>query len=179
MEISDNRYAELLAAENDAKRYKSEIEEKAGTIKAFREEQKTLKDQIAQKEADEKALKDQLAEKDKTLLTKEEELKTLWETANKWTEFTEKEKQTRLDNIEKMKTDLGDKFDDNVKNFIEWLSEDKVESYLKGLIPSDSAKPPVTTDGKWGQSPHKDPNAFDNAIKTWSIDDALSALEIS
>ena len=40
---------------------------------------------------------------------------------DKWNpaEFTEKEKQARLDNIEKMKTDLGDKFDDNVKNFIE------------------------------------------------------------
>lgn len=179
MEISDSRYQELLVAENNAKAYKVDIEEKAGAIKAFREEQKTLKDQLTQKEADEKALKDQLAEKDKTLLTKEEELKTLWETANKWNEFTEKEKQARLENIEKMKTNLGDKFDDNVKNFIEWLSEDKIESYLKWLIPSDDKKPPVTTDGKWGVPPQKDPNAFDNAIKTWSIDDALSALEIS
>jgi len=77
MEISDNRYAELIAAESDAKRYKADVEEKAGAIKAFREEQKTLKEQLTQKEADEKALKDQLAEKDKILLAKEEELKTL------------------------------------------------------------------------------------------------------
>ncbi len=177
MEISDNRYQELLAAESDVKRLKSDAENTATALKVGREEKQALKDQIAAFETEKKDLEAKIAEKDTTLTEKETELTSAKEIADKWEQSQQAEKQAKLDAIEKMKTDLWDKFDDNVKNFIDGLPEDKVESYLKGLLPSDQ-NPPVTTDGNKGDNPWwKDPSAFDAALKSWNINDALSALD--
>lgn len=175
-EISDNRYQELLAAETDNRRLTTDAENTAKWLKAWREENTTLKEQITVQEATIKENEAKIVEKDDILKAKDEEIATTKETADKWIEHLDNEKTARTESIEKMKTDLWDKFTDDHKSFIDWLEDNKVETFLKWLSP-EWGKPPSTNawDG-WDNPWNKDPNAFDIASKDGSIEDMMDAL---
>lgn len=182
-EISDNRYAELLKAESDVNRLKSDAENTAKALKKGREENNSLKSDLEEKDNAIKEKDELIASKDEELTKKDEKITEVEEIAKKWTDHEEADKKALTDNIEKMKTDLWDKFTDDVKGFIEDLPDAKVESYLKWLLPGDKSwKAPSTQDWKgWNPSGSNDPSKFD-ALVDWknvhdiNVNDMVSSL---
>ena len=129
MEITDARYQELLSAENENRTLKATAENTKEWLAANRAEISKLKEQITTLETTVSEKETELETKVKEIEEKEIELTEAKELGAKWTEYEEKTKQELTDSIEKLKTDLWDKFTDEHKSFIEWLPDEKVQSY--------------------------------------------------
>lgn len=177
MEITNAQYEEYISLQAKTKKMEEDADNTAKALKSYREEIKTLKEESAWKDNTISEKEKELSEKTAALEDKEKEITEAKEIADKWTSYEEKTKQERLDKIEKLKTDLGEKFDDNVKDFIEWLPEEKVENYLSNLMPKEDKATPVTTWGEWGGTPgSQEPNSVNTNIESWNINEAIKGI---
>lgn len=181
-DITNAEFQEYTTLKVENKTLKETAENTRVGLQANREEINKLKWQLTEKDTLIEEKDKVISEKEETLTAKDEEISTIKETADKWTSHEESQKQALSKNIEKMKTDLGDKFNDDVKSFIEDLPDNKVESYLKSIIPSNGAKPPVINGEKWGDWVWwNDPSKFDSLVAGKSaseinVNDMISSL---
>lgn len=177
MEITQAQFEEYVSLQSENKKMKEDAENTAKAFKTYREDIKNLKEELSSKDNAISEKEKELSEKEAALEDKEKEITEAKEIADKWTSYEEKTKQERLDKIEKMKTDLGEKFDDNVKNFIDWLPEEKVENYLSNLMPKDEKAKPITDWGQgWDTPSSQEPNSVNTNIESWNINEAIKGI---
>ena len=174
-EISDNRYQDLLASETNEKRLKEETANKTKALEEEKGKKIALKEKVESLETDLQEKETVISDKDKEILEKVGEIEKVTETAEKWTTHEESIVTARTESIETMKTTLADKFTDEHKTFIDWLPDEKVESFLKNLLPEDKKNPPSTDDGAgwdnpWGKDPDKFNEAAANSDLNWMLD---------
>lgn len=175
-DITDSQYQEYMSLQSENKILKETAENTATWLKAGREEIKTLKESVTSLESTISEKDNEITSKIEEITAKDAEITEAKELGQKWTDHETSQAEALTENIEKLKTDLWDKFTDDHKSFIEGLDNNKVETYLKWLSPTWPT-PPNTTDGnQWTPPWTKDPSSFDSAAADWNLDWMLAAL---
>lgn len=172
-EISEARYQELLASEWKAQTLEHEnkklIETAENTktwLKANREEIARLKQEKEDLLKAKETFENEATEKLKAL----EWIDELKAKAEKFEALENEKIEARKTSIEEMKTKLWEEFLKNNASFLEWLSDDKVEIYLKQNVENLSSWNRNIATWTWGNqwagwAQHQ--TDFDKSISSW------------
>lgn len=175
MEITDARYQELMAAESKSKtletevaNLKTEAHNKATALKDERDLRKAAEDKIKEKDTEIENLKTAHT----TELEKFKDFETISDKAKKFDEAEQAKVTARTENIKALKEKLWNEVMEAEKDFIEWLSDDKLEAYLTKLVGDsqddwDDTNIVIWTDGKSEKT--KKSSKFDEASKKWDV----------
>lgn len=184
MEITDAKYQELLGDQQKARtlelensKLKETAENTKVALKANRDEITSLKTEKETIEASFNTFKTE-AEKE---LAKLEWLDDLKAKAEKWSQHETIKAQERTAKIEEMKTKLGEDFMKANSAFLDWLPEDKVETFLSWNVAAlDWGNKTVITwawagwmgEGAWTAYKTK----LDEAMAKWDVNAAMGLI---
>jgi len=179
MEITDAKYQELLGDQQKVKSLENENDKLKETAENTKIALKTNREEINSLKTDKSTIEDEFwtfKSESEESLKKLEWFEDIEKNANSWTEYQTSIYEARSTKIEEMKTKLWEDFLKTHEGFLDWLPEDKVETFLTPYI--DSLDPPdvdVWTSESWVKSDvwTKHSTKFDEAIGKW---DAIAAL---
>ena len=186
MEISESKYESLVADANEAKSLRSEVnslkeeaKNKKIALEQEREKRKAFKSELDEVKASKEELETKLSENEE----KYKDFEAIEWKATKWDEYETKLLEDREKNISEMKEKLGEDWLKENESFLEWLSDEKVETFLKRETSSldknwENLPPKPNNDGMgwkpWSQNLSK----FDEAIQKEDVNAALDNIPL-